>query len=89
MAPHPSPESTAPTSPSRIEVVPVAWLDAGDIVAEHDPALSIEENASTDEWSRVERVERRVVSCRVVVHFEDGSRAVGYPEQSILRAVAL
>ena len=84
MTPHPT-----PASPALIEVVPVAWLDAGDIVAEHDPALSDEENASTDEWSRVEQVERRVVSGRVTVHFEDGTSATGYPEQLVVRAVAL
>lgn len=84
MTPHPT-----PASPALIEVVPAAWLDAGDIVAEHDPALSHEENSATDDWRRVERVERRTTSGRVVVHFEDGTSAIGYPEQLVVRAVAL
>ncbi|PVZ10160.1 hypothetical protein [Actinomycetospora cinnamomea] len=76
-----------PTGAPAIEVVPVAWLDAGDRITEHDPALSDEESASANDWRTVESVERRVTACRVVVHFEDGDRATGYPEQLVVRVV--
>ena len=78
----PSPSAGAPT----IEVVPVAWLDAGDAVTEHDPALSDEELATGD-WRTVETIARRVVSCRVDLVFTDGSTATGYPEQLVVRRV--
>lgn len=76
-----------PAGAPAIEVVPVAWLDAGDRIAEHDPALSDEELATGEDWRTVERIERRVTACRVVVHFEDGDRATGYPEQLVVRFV--
>lgn len=77
-----------PPSPS-VEVVPVAWLDAGDLVSEYDPALSAEELATVDpdDWRTVETIARRVVSCRVDLVFTDGSTATGYPEQLVVRLV--